>query len=419
MKIKPNGRRCYTLHSTSEQLVESEAGAHPYIDLSVMDFRLAALASAPAEPVLNPTPLETMANSMAGGDPVDDMSLLLMRAWAEADPRSTVAQHPVSYVATFADMARAVIASAPAGDAFADAGKPIAPAGDGVEEAIERMRANPFMDDAAMLGTLQQDARMAHYARVALARPQSAVAHGGDGVENRFWLIVREPGMVPDRKGPFRQADTAKLLREFMAARPRAFIDHLTIDADGTPWVDHGPEVLQMTDGRSMSVGRKHNARVREAAEEALARPRAAVTIDADMLGEVMQDAWGEICDDAGSHPSDMKHGRGTVLHYRPDHWTTLIALRLSERLNSPRAAEAVDGAYGVHPNVVDHARAIILAAIAMATPSPDDSGYLTQLHDDVKAARPAQMDSWLAMDAVIAALNLAGPRAAVGEREA
>ncbi|MGT2514768.1 hypothetical protein ACVOMT_11520 [Sphingomonas panni] len=98
-----------------------------------------------------------------------------------------------------------------------------------------------------------------------------------NAAEGRFWLIVREPGMVPRQKGPFRSADTAKVLREFIAANPRAFIDHLTIDADGTPWVDHGPEVLQMTDGRSMSVGRKHNERVRAAAEEAQNRPRAAV----------------------------------------------------------------------------------------------------------------------------------------------
>jgi len=59
--------------------------------------------------------------------------------------------------------------------------------------------------------------------------------------------------------------------------------------------------------------------------------------VDATMLGEVMQDAWGEICDDAGSHPSDMRHGRGTVLFYSPGHWTDLIALRLSERL-TPKA---------------------------------------------------------------------------------
>jgi hypothetical protein len=45
-KIKPNGRRSWTLHSTSEQLVEDEHGAHPYVDLCVMDFRLSAVGHA-------------------------------------------------------------------------------------------------------------------------------------------------------------------------------------------------------------------------------------------------------------------------------------------------------------------------------------------------------------------------------------
>lgn len=60
------------------------------------------------------------------------------------------------------------------------------------------------------------------------------------------------------------------------------------------------------------------------------------------LLGEVMQDAWGEICDDAGAHPSDMTHGRGTVLFYSPGHWTDLIALRLNERLS--RVSPATNG---------------------------------------------------------------------------
>lgn len=102
--------------------------------------------------------------------------------------------------------------------------------------------------------------------------------------ESRFWLIVREPGMVPDRKGPFKVTDTAKVLREFMAANPLAFIDYLTVTPDGEPYVDHGPQVLQFTDGRSMSVGRKHNARVKAAAlatrppaEDAVERVRLAI----------------------------------------------------------------------------------------------------------------------------------------------
>lgn len=38
-----------------------------------------------------------------------------------------------------------------------------------VNEAVERMRADPFGDDAHLLGTTQQDERMRHYARAALS----------------------------------------------------------------------------------------------------------------------------------------------------------------------------------------------------------------------------------------------------------
>ncbi len=92
----------------------------------------------------------------------------------------------------------------------------------------------------------------------------------GDEVERRFWLIVHEPGMVPERKGPWRATDTAKVLREFIAARPSAYLHVLTVGADGVPDIDHGPQVLQMLDGRSMSVGRKHNARTLAAHSAAL-----------------------------------------------------------------------------------------------------------------------------------------------------
>lgn len=40
-----------------------------------------------------------------------------------------------------------------------------------IERTIERMRADPFPDDAHLLGTTQQDARMEHYARVCMATP--------------------------------------------------------------------------------------------------------------------------------------------------------------------------------------------------------------------------------------------------------
>ncbi len=79
-----------------------------YVVQAFARHRIAALASAPVQ--LDPTPLEATADRMKGGDPVNDMALLLMRVWAKADPRSTVAQAPASYIATFADMARAALA---------------------------------------------------------------------------------------------------------------------------------------------------------------------------------------------------------------------------------------------------------------------------------------------------------------------
>ena len=43
-KRKPHGRRCWTLHSTSDQLFESDKGAHPYVDLAIVDLRAALSA---------------------------------------------------------------------------------------------------------------------------------------------------------------------------------------------------------------------------------------------------------------------------------------------------------------------------------------------------------------------------------------
>jgi hypothetical protein len=96
---------------------------------------------------------------------------------------------------------------------------------------------------------------------VPVTSPPPRVGQGGRGYDNRFWLIVHEPGLVPVRKGPWLNTGMAPVLRDFIAAYPTAYLHVLTIGPDGTPYVDHGPEQLQMLDGRSMSVGRKHNAR--------------------------------------------------------------------------------------------------------------------------------------------------------------
>jgi len=84
------------------------------------------------------------------------------------------------------------------------------------------------------------------------------------GMEGRFWLELREPRRVPERKGSWPRADIAKVLREFMAARPQAYITVVTMGPDG-PHFDDGPETLQMADARSMSTGRQHIERVRAA----------------------------------------------------------------------------------------------------------------------------------------------------------
>lgn len=79
---------------------------------------------------------------------------------------------------------------------------------------------------------------------------------------DRFWLILQEPRRVPERKGPWPTRDNVKILRACMAARPSAYITILTVDDDGVPWVQHGPEWLAMMDGRSRSVVRRHNRSV-------------------------------------------------------------------------------------------------------------------------------------------------------------
>jgi hypothetical protein len=86
--------------------------------------------------------------------------------------------------------------------------------------------------------------------------------------DERFWLIVHEPGKIPVRKGPWRHVDTAKTVREFIAAYPTAYIHVLTNSYDG-PWVEHGPEAMEMVDGRYSPTARQHNARTRAAHQAA------------------------------------------------------------------------------------------------------------------------------------------------------
>lgn len=85
-----------------------------------------------------------------------------------------------------------------------------------------------------------------------------------DGKGWRRWLILREPGCVPQMKGPFHCDNLAATLREFMEARPTAFVTVLTI-LWGEPHVQDGPECLQMLDGRSASTAAKHRVSTKAA----------------------------------------------------------------------------------------------------------------------------------------------------------
>lgn len=95
------------------------------------------------------------------------------------------------------------------------------------------------------------------------------VQNGAQAMTNGTWLILREPGYAPQRKGPFRPERLAETLREFMAARPAAFITVLRWGASG-PDVQDGPECLEMIDSRSAPIARKHRRSTRAAILEHL-----------------------------------------------------------------------------------------------------------------------------------------------------
>lgn len=54
-------------------------------------------------------PIIEYAESVTSTDPVSQMAVLLMTAWGKGDRNSGVSKYPASYIATFVDMARAVL----------------------------------------------------------------------------------------------------------------------------------------------------------------------------------------------------------------------------------------------------------------------------------------------------------------------
>jgi hypothetical protein len=77
--------------------------------------------------------------------------------------------------------------------------------------------------------------------------------------EEETWFLLREPGRVPQRKGPVIGGQKVKeFLIELMVARPDAFITVLTWGEASGPLAQDGPECLMMLDMRQRSRARRH-----------------------------------------------------------------------------------------------------------------------------------------------------------------
>lgn len=95
-------------------------------------------------------------------------------------------------------------------------------------------------------------------------------------------------------------------------------------------WPSHEATWQAVVEAREALRGALRSSHAREVADKAeITALKAEIT--AELLGEVMQDAWGEICDDTGCNPLDIR-SEGRKLFYDQGHWTRLIAMRLNER---------------------------------------------------------------------------------------
>lgn len=90
------------------------------------------------------------------------------------------------------------------------------------------------------------------------------------------WIVIRDPGCVPDVKGPFRPVQVAPFLREVFECRPYSFVEVLTVTYGGIVSVQDGPECLEMTDGRSAPIARKHRARLSASLLDGLGQTKSA-----------------------------------------------------------------------------------------------------------------------------------------------
>ena len=71
------------------------------------------------------------------------------------------------------------------------------------------------------------------------------------------WIIIRDPGCVPDLKGPFPNHLLKQYLREALEARMGSFVTVATVEDDNLR-VEDGPQYLEIMDNRFRSLARRH-----------------------------------------------------------------------------------------------------------------------------------------------------------------
>jgi hypothetical protein len=126
-----------------------------------------------------------------------------------------------------------------------------------VATLVERARGRADWYDDAHPGTVKTPSLLRELASAILALEGERDALRK--AREQFWLEVRKPRQVPRRGGPFQKTEMVATLREWLAGNPDAFVTVLDLDDSGAPDVQDAAEALQMLDGRSMSVGRRHH----------------------------------------------------------------------------------------------------------------------------------------------------------------
>jgi hypothetical protein len=98
-----------------------------------------------------------------------------------------------------------------------------------------------------------------------------------------------------------------------------------------------------------------------------------------ELVGEAMQDAWNEICDDTGCHPLDITRN-GKLLYFSRNHWADLVALRLQESLSRPDR-EVERAIFSELPDdVQDHVISSLQESWAIGNPAPEYAAAMAEL---------------------------------------